>query len=273
MSPEAPPFDAGSYGPGDLVLFVSDVHLYFGGQEYMDQFLAFLRFAAARRPAALFIHGDLFDFYVGPRQGRLPFYRPLFEALSALARGGTRVGVIHGNRDYLMGARFVEAGVEILPGAVRLQMGSSRTLLSHGDEYCIHDRSYQFWARGVLRSAPARLLVRCLPVSWGFWAARRYRRISGRKTASLESRPAGRLDSILDGVRRRLETEPADVVVCGHIHHLAETPMSHPGGVARLLTTGAWESGPNYIAFENGDFHLLRFDPSSPPPSEGRSGG
>jgi UDP-2,3-diacylglucosamine hydrolase len=124
-----------SFADSDRVLFVSDVHLRYDDQAYLDQFLAFLRMVLEQKPQALYIHGDLFDFYVGPRQGRLPFYKPLFDLLSAIKDGGTKVGVIHGNRDFLMGKCFQGSGAEILPDEVQLQFGEQRTLLSHGDEH------------------------------------------------------------------------------------------------------------------------------------------
>jgi len=242
----APPDDA-------PVVFVSDVHLHHGGEAYLGDFLAFLR-SVGVRSRTLFIHGDLFDFYVGPRQGALDFYRPLFEELGRLVSSGVRVAAVRGNRDFLIGRRFAQAGVEVLPDESTLELGRFRVHLSHGDQFCVHDHSYLFWARGVLRA-----------VSLALWLARRYRHVSHRKKRRLEAREQGRLPSILDGVRRLLERDPHDVVVCGHIHHLAETAVASGGTTARLLTTGAWEDGPNYILFDGVDFQLCRFDPTAPP--------
>ena len=244
--------DRASFSAEERVVFVSDVHLRFDDQAYLDQFVGFLRDVQSDGAAAVYIHGDLFDFYVGPRQGQQPFYRPLFEALNDLVTGGIPVAVLHGNRDYLMGKRFVEAGCELIPDETVLDLGGARTHLSHGDQFCIHDRSYQFWARGVLRLAPIRVLVKMMPVSIGFWLARRYRVISARKFKKHAGEGKSRLPSVLDGVAQLLARESFDSVICGHIHHLAETDVGTPERPTRLLTTGAWEQAPNYVEWDGG---------------------
>jgi UDP-2,3-diacylglucosamine hydrolase len=260
-----------SFSASQRVVFVSDIHLRYGDQPYLNEFLGFLHSLRRTPPAAVFIHGDLFDFYVGPRQGRLPFYLPLFEALRLLRSEGSPVGVIHGNRDYLLGQCFLDAGCEVIRDEVELRLGNDRVLLSHGDEHCVEDRSYQFWARGVLRSWPMRTLVQNMPVSLAFWAARRYRRISGKKSARYSHMQTGRLSTILRGVNERLALDPYDVVICGHIHHLASTTVGPPEKPTRLLTTGAWEERPNYVEWRGGAFHLQTFDPGTArDPAEGR---
>jgi len=240
------------------VIFVSDIHLYYGGADYLKTFTSFLRTAGAQADT-LYIHGDLFDFYVGPRQGRQPFYQPLFSALEELVTAGVRVHAIRGNRDFLVGKHFRQCGITVLPDASTLELGRYRVHLSHGDEFCIHDHSYLFWARGVLRSLPIRFLVRNLPVCCAIWLARRYRKVSEAKGKRLGRGTGGRLSTILDGVNQLLSRDPHHVVICGHIHELAETPMPHEGGTARLLTTGAWEDGPNCILFDGADFQLMRY--------------
>lgn len=249
-------------------VFVSDVHLRMGDEAYLGTFLEFLRGVAAEA-RDVYIHGDLFDFYVGPRQGGHGFYEPLFKELGRLVAAGVRVGVQRGNRDFLVGRRFEEQGVDLLPDEISLELGGRRVHLSHGDQFCIHDRSYQFWARGVLRAGLVKGFVRNLPVPVAVWLAGRYRRVSARKKRRLENVEAGRLPSILDGVRELLQRDFHEVVICGHIHHLAETPVESEAGTARLLTTGAWEEGPNFVHFDGSDFHLRRFGPRTAAPAGG----
>jgi len=244
--------DGASFTAAQRVVFVSDVHLRFDDQPYLDQFTTFLDQIREDGAAAVYIHGDLFDFYVGPRQGAQPFYRPLFEALRRLVDAGIPVAILHGNRDYLMGRNFVAAGCELIEDATTLDLAGIKTHLSHGDQFCIHDRSYQFWARGVLRMAPIRLLVRSLPVSVGFWLARRYRKVSARKFKRHGQPGNSRLPTVLDGVSQMLAKTPHDAVICGHIHDLAETRVEGGGSAATLYTTGAWEQAPNCIRWEAG---------------------
>lgn len=238
------------------VVFVSDVHLYYEGEPYLGVFLDFLRSLPADLEA-LYIHGDLFDFYVGPRQGRRAFYRPLFEALSGLVGRGVAVTALHGNRDFLIGRCFQDAGVRVVDDSVDLELGGLRVHLSHGDAFCIHDHSYQFWARRVLRAQPVQVLVRSLPVAVAVFLARRYRKISARKAKRYAGR--SRLGTILDGVAGFLSQGSFDAAICGHIHDLARTEIDAGGRKALLWTTGAWEDGPNAIEFDGRSLNLRRF--------------
>jgi UDP-2,3-diacylglucosamine hydrolase len=256
------------------VAFVSDVHLRFGSADYLEQFLRFLRGVPAIA-CALYIHGDLFDFYIGEKQGRLEFYRPLFDTLRGLVDGGITVGILAGNRDFLLDRSFQDAGVELLPDEVRLDLGGKRTHLSHGDQFCIHDRSYQA-ARRVLRSGPVRALIRMMPASLAVFLANRYRGISQKKTARMRAADQNRLATILDGVRALLDREAFDYVICGHIHHLAETRVEGSSWPATLFTTGAWEQGPNFVHFDGENLRVRVFEenprrvPDAPRPVGGR---
>ena len=244
------------------VAFVSDVHVRFGDQDYLEAFLRFLRHVPSIA-RSLYIHGDLFDFYIGEKQGRLEFYRPLFDTLAQLVRDGVAVGVLAGNRDFLLDRSFRDAGVTIHSDEVRLDLGGRRVHLSHGDQFCVHDKSYQA-ARKVLRSRPVKALMAAMPASVAVFLANRYRGISRRKTARMLAGDGSRLSTILDGVRMLLDRERFDWVICGHIHHLAETPMQGKTGEAVLFTTGAWEQAPNFIHFDGENLHVRRFEALAP---------
>lgn len=241
----------------ERVVFSSDVHLHGDAPEEIDRFAAHLRRFVEEGARAIYLHGDLFDFYVGPRQGALPVWEPLFGTIRELTGRGIHIAVQKGNRDFLIGKRFRAAGAEVLPDTVELEVGGRRVRLSHGDEYCIHDHSYQFWARRVLRSWPARTMVQAMPLAVGFWVARRYRGVSKAKARRWRGTPE-RLPTILDGVAQVFATSSAEIVICGHIHHLAETAVGSEERPVRLLTTGSWQEVPNWIVAGSEGFELVR---------------
>jgi UDP-2,3-diacylglucosamine hydrolase len=240
-------------------VFVSDVHLRFDDRPYLDRFLSFLK-KTPDIAEEVYVHGDLFDFYVGPKQGARAFYRPLFETIREVVGRGVKIVLLHGNRDYLAGADFEAAGAAVVPDRVDLQAGRYRARVSHGDEYCVHDHSYQR-AKKVLRAGPIRALTRALPVPVAVAAARLYRRISARKAKKFKAAPNGRLPTLFDGVQAAIDAEPLDVVVAGHIHEAASTPFTGLAGPVRLLTTGAWDEwgdGPNYVYFDGTEFSIVK---------------
>jgi UDP-2,3-diacylglucosamine hydrolase len=93
-------------------LFISDLHLDPGRPQANDSFAAFLQ-RHASQAGALYILGDLFDTWIGDDEIDAPDGDPLarqvVEALAGAAGRGVRVAFMHGNRDFLIGARFGEA--------------------------------------------------------------------------------------------------------------------------------------------------------------------
>lgn len=238
-------------------VFVSDVHIHYGDVPYRDRFVDFL-LDVPRFANRLYIHGDLFDFYVGPKQGRQAFYAPMFDAIRTLTRSGVFVGVMVGNRDFTMNGDggFSDAGATLLDDEIEVELGPRVAHLSHGDQFCLDDRSYLV-SRIVLRFPPVTWLVKALPLFVAGALARGYRRHSSRKMASLRGAGKNRLGTILRGVETLLRRKSYDYVICGHIHHLAETPIENRPGT-RLFTTGAWEEGPNCLHFDGNDLRIVR---------------
>ncbi|MFT7618607.1 MAG: UDP-2,3-diacylglucosamine hydrolase [Planctomycetota bacterium] len=240
------------------IWFVSDVHITFGDRPYLDQFLTFLD-ASAKVCDELYIVGDLFEFWIGDRQAKIEFYAPLFDKFRELTAGGLKIKAVHGNRDFLMGKSFSRAGVEMLPEVIVLELAGKSVHVSHGDQFCIHDLSYQR-ARVVMRSYLPRKIAACLPAFVGVFLAKSYRRISERKKAKKKVKTGNRFHTIEDGLIAELEKQHFDVIVCGHIHNYAERELVVTGKACRVLTTGAWEEeGPNYVDFDGLELNLCRF--------------
>ncbi|MEM8317771.1 metallophosphoesterase, partial [Morganella morganii] len=83
------------------VLFISDLHLEAERPDITRAFLSFLD-ERARRAEALYILGDFFEAWIGD-DGMDAFQRSIAQSLRQVADGGTRIYLMHGNRDFLIG--------------------------------------------------------------------------------------------------------------------------------------------------------------------------
>jgi UDP-2,3-diacylglucosamine hydrolase len=120
-------------------LFLSDLHLSPDRPAAVAAFHAFAR-GPARAASAVYILGDLFDWWIGDDQLREPFIAPIVKSMRDLADSGVALFVGRGNRDFMLGATFAEAsGATLLPEQLRLDLHGVPTLLSHGDELCTDD--------------------------------------------------------------------------------------------------------------------------------------
>lgn len=96
--------------------FVSDLHLRAERPDLSGRFFSFLENTADRGVDALFILGDLFEYWIGDDDLDDAFNRSVAWQLRQLVTHGTRVFFLAGNRDFLVGPRFAaETGIELLP--------------------------------------------------------------------------------------------------------------------------------------------------------------
>lgn len=124
-------------------LLISDLHL---SADHPHSIAAFRRFIAslAPRAEALYILGDLFEYWAGDDDRHDPFHAEVIGALHGLAAHGTRIYLMHGNRDLLMGDALARAaGATLLEDPTPLDLYGTPTLLSHGDKLCTDDVEYQ----------------------------------------------------------------------------------------------------------------------------------
>jgi UDP-2,3-diacylglucosamine hydrolase len=129
-------------------LFVSDLHL---SAERPDKLELFYRLLAhgARSADALYILGDLFEYWLGDDDDEAP-HGDIVAALAAFTATATPLYVMHGNRDFLIGANFVaETGCRLLSDPTTIELGGNRILLMHGDLLCSKDLPYQQLRRTV----------------------------------------------------------------------------------------------------------------------------
>lgn len=130
-------------------LFIADLHL---SAHSPDNTRAFLDLIAgkARELDALYILGDLFEYWAGDDDRNAPLNREVGDALAALAARGIRIGFVAGNRDFLLGADFARAaGLTILADPTEIDLDGRRVLITHGDSLCTDDHAYQAFRQQV----------------------------------------------------------------------------------------------------------------------------
>lgn len=132
-------------------LFISDLHLSADRPEISSAFSEFLATTAARAEA-LYILGDLFEYWAGDDDIHDPFNRQAIQALARLHLNGVAIYLMHGNRDFLMGKVMATAcGAHMLPDPSLIGIHGTPTLLMHGDTLCTDDTDYMAF-RAQVRS-------------------------------------------------------------------------------------------------------------------------
>lgn len=104
----------------------------------------------AAQAEALYILGDLFEYWAGDDDLPDVRHQEIIAALSSLDARGTRLFFMHGNRDFLLADNFAKAAnATLLSDPTLLTLYGKQVLLSHGDALCTDDVEYQAFRHQV----------------------------------------------------------------------------------------------------------------------------
>jgi UDP-2,3-diacylglucosamine hydrolase len=231
-------------------LFLADVHLSPREPARTERLIRFLA-REAPHTGEIYILGDLFDYWIGPKHLALGDYREALEALRRVARERP-VFFLVGNRDFYVSRGFEEAtGIRVVPGRTehRLAAGSQRVYLCHGD-YLEGRSGWGFRIQEFIRSPGFERWFIRLPARVAQAMAEFYRWLS---TLFLKPRRSCRMsDAVLEAEFRR----GADIVVCGHFHEARCRKIQVDGREAILFTVGDWSEGESFLVEEDGRWEL-----------------
>jgi len=240
-------------------LFISDLHLAGERAAISGRFFDFIR-EQAPRAAALYILGDLFEYWIGDDEldaaAGDPLARRVAEALGALSRRGVAVAFMHGNRDFLVGRRFCEAsGARLLEDPSVEKIGGVRTLLMHGDTLCTDDLDYQSWRR-IARSREwqQEFLAKTLP--------ERRKALEALREKSKEvvgAKPAEIMDVNDSAVREALRMHGLTRLVHGHTHRPARHALEVDGRRCERWVLPDWYERGGYLAIDETGPRLVSF--------------
>jgi UDP-2,3-diacylglucosamine hydrolase len=213
------------------IILTSDWHLPPDVTEHTNLFLRFLDEVCAGADR-LYILGDLFNVWVGPRHVKRAGHRAVLDALGKLAEAGTDISVLRGNRDFLLDQRTLAPwGLTLAPNVWREQIAGRSVRLSHGDELAQNDR-LQKVLRAISGNFPASTLVKLMPLCCSERLAGTMRRASSaRRRSKTSSTPPS-------DAKLRSEFEAGvDLIVIGHWHtsKFDEDALDIPGKTLLML--------------------------------------
>ncbi len=232
-------------------LFISDLHLEADRPEIGKQFLAFLE-SEARDANALYILGDLFEFWLGDDDPN-EHYAAMKSALRALVDSGVAVYFMHGNRDFMIGVDFAhETGVQILPDPHPVELHGTTVLLSHGDAMCTDDLEYQ-QVRAMTRNPEwqAMMLTKSLAERLAF--ATNARAESRNKNASPS---AGITDVNQHEVEKMIIEHGVDILLHGHTHRPAVHDIDLGDRSAKRIVLGDWYEQGSVLRWDENGYSL-----------------
>ena len=231
-------------------LFISDLHI----DETRPAVLAGLQRLVDGEAAtvdALYILGDLVEVWVGDDDDG-PVAVSIREALAAASRR-CAVYVMHGNRDFLLGAQFAEhTGATLIEDPSLVEVDGNRVLLAHGDAYCTGDAEYQR-LRALFRSSTWQTEVLSSTIEERRALAASLR---AKSIAANENKAANIMDVTQSSIRQAVDDAAVSLMVHGHTHR----PGIHDlGGGRRRIVLGDWDRCGWKLRLDKGDAELTCF--------------
>ncbi len=155
-------------------LVIADIHL-MSDNAKNDLFIRFCQ-QQAQKADELFILGDLFNTWLGDDLS-LEVYSGVINALKKLSQT-TKIFVIKGNRDFLLGDDFEQkSGVQLIHEPYLFEKNNQQYVLVHGDSLCSDDVNYQKLKK-ILRNPIIQFIFLHLPKKWRLRLSRQLRQKS-----------------------------------------------------------------------------------------------
>lgn len=236
----------------NLTYFVSDVHL---GLQVADpaareeRFVSFLK-GLPQETAALYMLGDIWDFWYEYRDVVPKGYVRVFAALMDLMDRGVDVYFFPGNHDIWTYSYFESMGMKKLSQPCRVEISGKVFCLGHGDGLGPTPFGYR-----VIKTIFNCRFLQALFSMLHPWFAYRLGNVWSR-----HSRLSHKEEYIFRGEEEPLykfaaeyqRENKVDYYIFGHYHSAADTEI--PGG-ARLLLLKDWISSSPYICFDGSELY------------------
>jgi UDP-2,3-diacylglucosamine hydrolase len=230
-------------------IFISDLHLSENTPQINSIYEAFSLSLSAND--TLYILGDFFNYWLG-KDCMSPFQETILSGLKRLNEKGICVKFMVGNRDFLMEPDLLESyNIAYLQDPTCLVIDGLRVLLSHGDQWCTDNVSYQRFRR-VVRNKGIIAIFRALPQKTRLKIAEKLRQHSTKKNYEpLEDINIEATD---------FETHQADLIIHGHTHNpITQVVSNQAGQSVKRIALSDWGPKGNALILENGQENFIYF--------------
>ena len=243
------------------VFFISDLHLTPQRPKTNELFFEFL---STIKPTAeaLYILGDLFEFWVGDDAVKIVGQTEVFSALKQVTEEGVHVYFMHGNRDFLVGDEFAKkTGCQILPDPSEIKLGDLKVLLMHGDSMCTDDTAHQQF-RDLVNDPNWRREFLSYPVTERMELA-----LTARSQSALHKSMTSMevMDVNSTAVERAIEQRNVDYLIHGHTHRPGIHTLNINGKQVKRIVLGDWYQQSSVLRYEQGKLWLSAEEIEFPP--------
>lgn len=243
------------------IYFISDLHLgstYDPHSRQRERLVTEFLESIADKAGAIYLVGDILDYWYEYRTVVPRGYVRFFGALAALADKGVKITWFIGNHDiWLFDYLRDEIGIEIIDGQLVTDIYGKRFLITHGDGVGKLPRGFRF-IRSVFRNRVCQKLYASIHPRWTIPFALKWS--SHSRSNEKEMPPFDITSDPLAEYARKWQTdhphEHVDYFVFGHRHILIDRELDDG---AKVIILGDWLKYFSYGYYDGESFSLHHF--------------
>ena len=244
--------------PSEKIYFASDIHLgepdYATTRKRESRLIEWLH-AASKDAAAIFLVGDIFDFWFEYQHVVPKGYVRFMATVAALTDQGMPVYVFPGNHDMWMNDYLEkELGVKIFREQVVITSNGKKIFVAHGDGLGPGDFKYKL-IKKVFTNPFCRWLFRWLHPDIGIKIANLWSRNSRQGHNMKKKRPI-ESEWLVAYARRKLEAAHYDYFIFGHRHIPSTYDLNDK---SQYINLGDWIENETFGVFDGEELRLTRF--------------
>ncbi len=228
--------------------FIADLHLCEQQAHTTQAFIDFCQHKA-RSARALYILGDLFEYWLGD-DALDAVALTVQDQLQQLSTTGVALYYMAGNRDFLLGDDYANAcGMTRLTEPHVCDLYGQRVLLVHGDAECTDDHAYQ-QTRQMLRNPTWQSQFLSQPIAARIEFAKQARAKSQQHTQASSNEI---MDVNQQAITDLMQTHQVKTLIHGHTHR----PAIHRQQNLTRIVLGDWHHQSSYLAVDKNQMQLV----------------
>jgi UDP-2,3-diacylglucosamine hydrolase len=246
---------------GKKIYFLSDFHL--GAPDFErslqreKKIVAFLE-SIRNQAAAIFIVGDMFDFWFEYKHVAPKGYVRLLGKLAEITDSGIPIHFFVGNHDMWMRGYFErELNIPVYFESKSFEWNGKKFFIGHGDGLGPGDHGYKLLKK-VFRNKISQVLFGMLHPSWGIGLANFFSRESRKKTGAADEVFLGEENEWLVIFSKEiLAKQHYDYFIFGHRHLPLDIKLNDN---SRYINLGDWIKYFTYAEFDGHETQLKKLE-------------
>ena len=231
--------------------FIADIHLNENNHLVNAAFENYIKNTAPTLDS-LYILGDLFDYWIGDDH-TTEFNQHIINLLKQLTKT-TKLYFMHGNRDFLIGEKFIkQVNAQLLGPIKTTEIYNKKIALTHGDLLCTNDYWYQIMRKIVHNNAIQKTFL-CLPLNIRKKIAQKARDGSKKSTSK---KSINNFATNHQPIKNIINKNKTQILIHGHVHRTeVNYENSKDNYITIVIPDWTQNTGKHLLLRSNGEMSL-----------------